>query len=214
MTSKVNVTLHGANGTHQATLEPKGNFPTPQPTEPDDTNSRKSAFATMRELEQQFSDAGISTEQVWAYLKSENAVQTRSKLTSLQWAKVAAQLQSARRDPAMFKIFVDGIPDTHFRIHVYASEPSVCIGRPRDIEKHHIADEWGDFQQIATDNQCEIKVTQGKRTTYYKPLEAAVMTPEPVQVSKAAVKPVVSGRTNARGEVLSAWGTVLEVQHA
>ena len=142
---------------------------TPHQTGPDATNSRKSAFATMRELEQQFSDAGISTEQVWAYLKSENAVQKRSKLAPIQWAKIAAQLQSARRDPAMFKIFVDGIPDTHFRIHVYASEPSVCIGRPRDIERHHIADEWGDFQQIATDNQCEIKVTQGKRTTYYKP---------------------------------------------
>ena len=93
----------------------------------------------------------------------------------------------------------------------------MAIGRPRDFERHHLKCEWGDFQQIANDNQCELKVVQGKRITFYKPakpLEPAVMTPEPVQVSKAAVKPVVSGRTNARGEVLSAWGTVLEVQHA
>ena len=70
MATQVNVTLHGANGTHQATLEPKADFPTPTQSSPplsssetspivDASNARRCAFATMRELEQQFSELGI-----------------------------------------------------------------------------------------------------------------------------------------------------------
>ena len=150
---------------------------------------------------------------------------------------MAAELQGAKRDDVLFKILLDRIPDEYFRIHVYADDPNVPIGRPRDTRKLHIADEWGDFQQMATDNQCLITVTQGKRTTYYEPnAERAIAKANPpnhggkgtpnkssvIQDNatleteppvKPETKPVVSLDTNARGEVLNAFGDV-EVQHA
>ena len=182
--------------------------PVPQPvvsppeTHADDSgHPRRSAYAAMTDLRDQFSAAGIETSQVWEFIKAEYSVDSRSKFTGQQWATIAAQLNSARRDAHMFKIFVDGIPDSYFRIHVFTDDPSVAIGRPRDIRKHHIASEWGDFQAIATENQCNLTVTQGQRTIYF----------EPKQTRPTAPKPVVALNTNARGEVLNVFGDVMEV---
>ena len=108
----------------------------------------------------------------------------------------------------MFKVLIDSIPDDCFRIHVFTDDPNVCIGRPRDLRKHHIAAEWGDFQAIANENQCTLTVSQGKRTTHYEPKPALPTAPE-----TRPEKPAVTLNTNARGEILSAWGEVLEVQH-
>lgn len=187
---------------------------------------RKSAFAAMKDLQERFHIAGIDTEQVWGFLKSEYSVDSRSQFTPPQWAMIAAQLQSARRDDEMFNVFVDGIPNQYFRIHVYADDSSVPIGRPRDIRKHHLASEWGDFQQLANDNQCGITVTQGKHTTYYEPnpeqtertdKNSEILNPtisEPEKPVSPEPTPVISLDTNAHGEVLSPWGTVVEVRHA
>ena len=105
------------------------------------------------------------------------------------------------------KVFVADIPDHYFRIHVYTDDPSVAIGRPRDMRKHHRAAEWGDFQQIADTLQCGITVKQGKRTTYFEPKR------QPAPGTRLVVSqrfPVIALETNARGEVLSAWGEVME----
>ena len=189
------------------------NIPQPgiqQPTAPDTSHSRRGAYAAMHALEERFFEAGICTEQVWEFIKSENAVDSRAKLSAPQWARIAAQLQSVRRDTAMFKIFVDGIPDSYFRIHVSASDPSVGIGRPH-IDKQHIAEEWGCFQEIANLHQCEITVKQGKRTTYYLP------NPVPKTDDVPPASDTEDDRhsvpiANARGEVLSPWGDVMEVR--
>ena len=153
-----------------------------QPPDDDTGHPRRSSYAAMRDLQEQFSAAGIETSQVWEFIKAEYSVDSRSKFTGQQWATIAAQLNSARRDAPMFKIFVDGIPDSYFRIHVFTDDPSVAIGRPRDIGKHHIAAEWGDFQAIANANGCTLSVEQGKRTTYFEPKPitppAPVSTPE------------------------------------
>ena len=147
----------------------------------DDTgHPRRSAYAAMSDLREQFSIAGIETDQVWESIKAEYKVESRSHLTGMQWARIAAELQSSRREASLLKIFVDGIPDSYFRIHVFTDDPNVCIGRPRDIGKHHIASEWGDFQAIATDNQCSLTVEQGKHTTYY---DAKPTTEIPAPVS-------------------------------
>ena len=183
-------------------------IPSQPPPESDTGHPRRSAYAAMRDLREQFSAAGICTDQVWESIKSEYKVESRSHLTGMQWARIAAELQSSRREASLLKIFVDGIPDCYFRIHVFTDDPSVAIGRPRDLRKHHIASEWGDFQEIANANQCNLTVTQGQRTTYYdaKPVRPIAPKPQP------APKPVVALNTNARGEVLSAWGEVMEVQ--
>ena len=171
----------------------------------DDTgHPRRSAYAAMRDLQEQFSAAGICTDQVWEFIKTEYSVDSRSKLTGKQWATIACQLQSARRDTHMFKIFVDGIPDSYFRIHVFSDDPSVCIGRPRDTRKHHIAAEWGDFQQIANASQCSLTVEQGKKKTYFEPKPAP-------ETTRTAQKPAIALNTNARGEVLNMFGDVMEV---
>ena len=175
------------------------------PPEPDTAHPRKSAYAAMGDLQERFSIAGICTDQVWAWIKDQNGVDSRALFTGKQWATVAAQLQSARREPQMFKALLDGIPDEYFRIHVFPDDPAVCIGRPRDTRKHHIAAEWGDFQAISTDNQCGITVTQGKRTTYFSPKKTHPIAPA------RQTKPVIALNTNARGEVLAAWGDVMEV---
>ena len=180
------------------------------PTQPaDSTHPRKSAYAAMGDLQERFSIAGICTDQVWENIKSEYSVNSRSLLTGLQWATIAAQLQAAKLDTHMFKIFVDGIPDPYFRIHVFTDNPSVCIGRPRDTRKHHIASEWGDFQAIANENQCGLTVEQGKSTTYYEPKQAR--SGVPVRTTARIQKPAITLETNVRGEVLSAWGDVMEV---
>ena len=190
--------------------------PVPQPvvapaetTPTDDTgHPRRSAYAAMSDLREQFSAAGICTDQVWEFIKAQYCVDSRSKLTGKQWATIACQLQSARREPQMFKVYVDGIPCEYFRIHVFSDDPSVAIGRPRDLRKHHISSEWGDFQETANANQCNLTVTQGKKTVFYEP---KIRFPAPVS-QPVSQKPVVDMNTNARGEVLSAWGEVMEVR--
>ena len=178
---------------------------------PDGGVNRRSAYAAMSDLQERFHLAGICTDQVWEYFKAEHRVDSRSKLTGMQWARISCNLQSARREASLFKILVDSIPDKHFRIHVYSDDPTVCIGRPRDIRKYHIFSEWGDPQQIANENRCTIIVKQGQQTTYYEP------APQPTPVRKSVSlpsKPTASVGANVRGEVLSPWGTVLEVRHA
>ena len=179
----------------QSVSPPEATLPS-QPPESDTGHPRRSSYAAMTDLREQFSAAGIETDQVWEFIKTEYSVDSRSKLTGKQWATIACQLQSARRDAHMFKIFVDGIPDSYFRIHVFSDDASVAIGRPRKSNLHHIESEWGDFQEIANANQCNLTVTQGKRTTYFEP---------------KPVRPIALN-TNARGEVLNAFGDVMEVQ--
>ena len=186
---------------------PQPTVHTPQITHDDATHQRKSAYAAMRDLQERFNEAGIDTEQVWECIKAEHGVDSRAKFTGMQWARIAAELQGAKRDDVLFKILLDRIPDEYFRIHVYPDDPNVAIGRPRKL---HIADEWGDFQQIANDNQCSLTVTQGKRTTYYEPVAKPVKVSQPEPVST----PVVSLDTNAHGQVLNVFGDVVEVQHA
>ena len=187
-------------------VSPPETIESPTPSD-DSAHPRRSAYAAMSELREQFSIVGIETDQVWEFIKSEYSVDSRSLFTGKQWATIAAQLQSARRDRSMLKVLVDGIPDEFFRIHVFADDPSVAIGRPRDLRKHHIASEWGDFQLIADTHQCGITVKQGKRTTYFEPKRQSA--PARPVVSQ---KPVIALETNARGEVLSAWGEVMEVR--
>ena len=189
--------------------------PVPQPVvsppettpESDTAHPRKSAYAAMGDLQERFSIAGIEADQVWESIKAEYKVESRSELTGMQWARIAAQLQSSRREASLLKIFVDGIPDSYFRIHVFTDDPSVAIGRPRDINLHHIESEWGDFQAIATDNQCNLTVTQGKRTAYFEPKQTRPTAPE----NQPAQKTAIALNTNARGEVLNAFGDVMEV---
>ena len=202
---------------------PQPTVHTPQITHDDATHQRKSAYAAMSDLSERFNAAGIDTEQVWECIKDEHGVDSRAKFTGMQWARVAAELQGARRDDVLFNILLDRIPDQYFRIHVYADDPNVPIGRPRNLRKHHIADEWGDFQQIANDNQCSLTVTQGKRTTYYEPTpEQTERTDKKVvtqdnDFSESPVspetKPVVSLDTNAHGQALNVFGDVVEVSH-
>ena len=152
---------------------------TPLP-ESDTAHPRKSAYACMSDLREEFSAAGLETDQVWEFIKAQYCVESRALFTGKQWAMIACQLQSARREPAMFKVFVADIPCEYFRIHVFTDDPNVPIGRPRDLRKHHISAEWGDFQAIATENQCNLTVTQGKHTTYY---DAKPTTEVPAPVS-------------------------------
>ena len=183
------------------TVPQLGVSPPDTPPADDTGHPRRSAYAAMRDLREQFSAAGICTDQVWEFIKTEYSVDSRSKLTGMQWARIAAELQSARRDAHMFRIFVDGIPDSYFRIHVFSDDPSVTIGRPRDLRKHHIAAEWGDFQQIADTHQCNLTVTQGQQTTYFEPKrQTALERPQ---------KPAIALDTNARGEVLNAFGDIV-----
>ena len=169
--------------------------PVPQPvvsppeTHADDTgHPRRSAYAAMSDLRDQFSIAGLETDQVWESIKAEYKVESRSHLTGMQWARIAAELQSSRREASLLKIFVDGIPDCYFRIHVFTDDPNVPIGRPRDLRKHHISAEWGDFQAIATENQCNLTVTQGKHTTYYD-AKPTTEVPAPVSTVEAPKLP-------------------------
>ena len=144
-------------------------IPSQPPPESDTGHPRRSAYAALRDLQEQFSIAGIETDQVWEFIKAQYCVESRALFTGKQWAMIACQLQSARREPHLFKVYVDGIPDQHFRIHVYSSDASVAIGRPRDIGKHHIVAEWFDFQSFANEHQTTLTVNQGKRTTYFEP---------------------------------------------
>ena len=169
----------------------------PQPIQPptpqeDTGHPRRSAYAAMSDLQERFSIAGIETDQVWENFKSEYSINSRSLLTGLQWATIAARLNSARRETDMFKVLIDSIPDDCFRIHVFTNDPNVCIGRPRDLRKHHIAAEWGDFQAIANENQCTLTVLQGKRTTHYEPKRQMAQNHRFLTGIKATLK--VSGK--------------------
>ena len=189
-------------------VSPPVNIPSQPPPESDTGHPRRSSYAAMSDLQVQFSAAGIETEQVWEFIKTEYSVDSRSKLTGKQWAIVACQLQSARREPQLFDLLIDRIPCQYFRIHVFTDDPTICIGRPRDTRKHHIAAEWGDFQEIANANQCSLTVTQGRTTTFFEPKPVLPTAPE-----KRNHKTVVTLKTNTRGEILTAWGDVMEVQH-
>lgn len=65
-------------------------------------------------------------------------------------------------------------------------------------------------EEIANLHECEITVRQGKRTTYYHPHIVPVADEKTVPSNTADERPGVS-IANARGEVLSPWGDVLEV---
>ena len=156
------------------------NFVNPNPQAPvvceeeiaDEGHNRRGAFAAMKDLSEPFATAGLHTEQVWAYLKSEHGVETRSQLTDLQWASIACRLQAMRRNGILLETFIDGIPDKHFRFYVLATDPTVPVGRPRvDLSKYHLPEVWGDFQSLANDLQTELEVRQGKSTMYYSPTE-------------------------------------------
>ena len=154
-------------------------IPTPVLCEgiPDEGHNRRGAFAVMRDLSEQFATAGIHTEQVWAYLKAEARVETRSQFTRIQWASIACRLQAMRRNPLLFEVFVDGIPDKHFRFYVLATDPTVAVGRPRvSLSELHKPEAWGDFQQLADEIGAELKVTQGQKTTFYAPKPIQVET--------------------------------------
>ena len=184
-------------------------IPSQPPPESDTGHPRRSAYAAMHDLQEPFSAAGIETDQVWEHLKDRYSVNSRSLFSGLQWATIAAELQACRRDAIIFKGFVDSIPDHHFRIHVFTDDPSVAIGRPRDLRKHHLPAEWFDFQVFATENQCRLTVEQGKSTTYFEPKQ----TRQPAQETQSAPKrkPVIALNTNARGEVLNVFGDVVDV---
>lgn len=191
-------------------------IPTPVVCEkiPDEGHNRRGAFAAMKDLSEKFANRGLYTEQVWAFLKSENGVETRSQLTEKQWAIIAGRLQAMRLDEGLLDAFIDGIPDKHFRFYVLATDPTVPVGRPRvGLQEMHKPEVWGDFQQLANDLQTELKVWQGKTTVFYTPRPVA---PEPESEPEPTPAPVgaVSNRSespNARGEILSPWGEVVEV---
>ena len=164
----------------------------------------------MSDLQEQFSAAGIETSQVWEFIKAEYSVDSRAKLTAPQLAIIAAQLNSARRDAHMFKIFVSGIPDFYFRIHVFSDDPSVAIGRPRDTGEHHISAEWGDFQAIANENQCNLTVRQGKRTTYFEP-KSPITPPAPVSTPEKHQNDRFLTGIKATLKVSGKWLTAPEV---
>ena len=103
--------------------------------------------------------------------------------------------------------------DSYFRIHVFTDNPSVCIGRPRDLRTHHLTESWGDFQSIANENQCSLIVQQGKSTTYYEPKQTRPTAPvQPVPKQKS---PVITRNTNARGASTQCYLATLwkAVQH-
>ena len=179
-------------------------IPIPPTPESDTAHPRKSAYAAMSDLQERFSIAGICTDQVWAWIKDQYCVDSRALLTGKQWSYIAAQLQSARRDANMLRVLIDSIPDHFFRIHVFTDDPTICIGRPRDLRTHHVPAEWGDFQEIANENQCSLTVTQGKRTTYFEPKPARPTAP-------VRTKPIITLNTNSRGEILNAFGDAMEV---
>ena len=187
-------------------VSPPVNIPSQPTPESDTAHPRRSSYAAMNDLQEQFSAAGIETDQVWEFIKAQYSVDSRSKFTGKQWATIAAQLQSARREPQLFKVYVDSIPCEYFRIHVFSDDPSVAIGRPRDMRKHHVASEWGDFQAIANENQGTLTGTQGQRTTYYEPKRQFPAPETRPQKSAIALD------TNARGEILNVFGDVMEVQ--
>lgn len=186
----------------------------------DEGHNRRGAFAAMRDLSDRFADAGLHTEQVWDYLKADAGVETRSQLTAVQWASIACRLQALRRNPMLFEVFVDGIPDQHFRFYVLSTDPTVAVGRPRvPLSDYHKPEVWGDFQQLADTLQTELKVTQGKKTVFYasrpKLEETPVETATP-ELEKSPVKsqesPVSTTEApNSRGEILNVFGDVVEV---
>ena len=111
---------------------------TPIP-ESDTAHPRKSAYACMGDMQEQFSAAGLETDQVWEFIKAQYCVESRALFTGKQWAMIACQLQSARREPAICsKSMLTAFPNQHFRIHVYSSDASVAIGRPRETSANTI----------------------------------------------------------------------------
>ena len=54
---------------------------TPIP-ESDTAHPRKSAYACMGDMQEQFSAAGVETDQVWEFIKAEYSVDSRSKFTA------------------------------------------------------------------------------------------------------------------------------------
>lgn len=223
------VNLYSPNGTREIAVSDRSvaipHTPAPdlhQETKQATAHHRGSAYAAMKDLSEDLNTAGIEADQVWEYLKADHCVNSRAKFTLKQWIRVAARLQAAKWDPESFKLFVDGIPDQYFRIHVYAADPNVCIGRPRDTRKHHIPSEWGDFQQIANEAGCLITVEQGKSTCYYEPCAPELPETYTAESDGAPhsdcveqppnVIPTVSLETNVYGQILSPWGEILEVR--
>ena len=197
----------------------KVGIPAATPTLPDADpaeHHRKHTFACFKDLREDFNRAGICEERVWDFLKSENGVDSRAKLSPIQWVKIAARLQACREDAEMLKIFLSEIPCEFYRIHVYADNPTCAIGRPRNIERHHISEEWGDFQKISNYLRCGLRVEQGKKTSYFSPhrsVTPAKPTEDRQETTEARIAtPVVSLETNAHGQVLSMFGDVLEVR--
>ena len=189
---------------------PQPAIPSQPPPESDTAHPRRSSYAAMSDLQEQFSAAGIETEQVWEFIKAEYCVESRALFTGRQWAMIACQLQSARREPHLFKVYVDGIPDQHFRIHVYSSDASVAIGRPRDMRKHHIAAEWFDFQAFANEHQTTLTVTQGKCTTYFEP--KPITQPAPVSTPEnMSVTPKMSPEQHQNSPILNGIKATLKI---
>ena len=64
--------------------------------------ARRTAFAIASQLKPKLDKQSITPDDLWAYIKVDFGVDSRSELSELDWVKVAARLHSAQRHKILF----------------------------------------------------------------------------------------------------------------
>ena len=72
-------------------------------------NALKHAFAVAKKLEPKLMKVGLTTEDLWDYLKNAYGVQSRADLTEKQRVVIAARLDAAQRDTPLFRALTQEI---------------------------------------------------------------------------------------------------------
>ena len=88
------------------------------------TLREKQSFAIVNALRYDFHNAGLTEDDVWAFVKNEHNVESRTELTEEQWAVLAARLHTAQHDSKMFDVLCENIRE---------SMPATDVDRPKDV---------------------------------------------------------------------------------
>lgn len=71
--------------------------------------AQRTAYAIMNALKPRLTDEKLTKDNLWAWIKKEYSVTSRTELTEQQWVIIVARLSAAKRDMNLFAVLCDAV---------------------------------------------------------------------------------------------------------
>ena len=82
------------------------------------SQSRKSCFGILVDLEDQLACEGLTDDHFWYYIKDHYGVNSRSDLGRVGWTQIATGLSMAKENPVIFERLVRKLWRYHWKLNV------------------------------------------------------------------------------------------------